>query len=114
MPLMSARAGVDQGDLSDAFLSRVRTCRQPGGGYERSRPRCVRQYRRSGFPQQRMAQLPQPFMRRDKRILGPPLSSRRKIGRSVGHELQHVEQLRRDLDLVLIAGMVERDQDLVG
>jgi hypothetical protein len=38
----------------------------------------------------------------------------RQTGRPLGHEFQHVQQLPGDLDIPLVAGVVERDQDFVG
>jgi hypothetical protein len=59
-------------------------------------------------------QLPQPLMGGDQAFLGPALSSGRQIRRPVNHELQHGQQFRRDLDVCLVACVMEGDEDLVG
>jgi hypothetical protein len=61
----------------------------------------------------RMAQMPQPFVSRDKAFHIPParsIGSQRPTGQ---HHLQNMKKLFRDLEIRLIAGVMERDQDFI-
>jgi hypothetical protein len=61
-----------------------------------------------------MQDVPKPLMGRDKAFLNPAFPSDSGIRRPVDHELQHIQQFRRDLDIPLVACMMKRDEDLVG
>jgi hypothetical protein len=58
--------------------------------------------------------MPKPFMSGDQAFFGAAISAVWQTGRSVRHELQNIEQLFGDVDLPLIAGVMEGDQDFVG
>jgi hypothetical protein len=62
----------------------------------------------------RVLYVPQPFMRCHKAFLGAALSTTWPSRWPPHHELQHVQQAPRRLDITPIAGVVERDQHMVG
>jgi hypothetical protein len=61
-----------------------------------------------------MSYVPKPFMGRDQTFLGTAIPPGREVGRSPDHEIQDTQQLPGGLDIPLVAGMVKRNQDLVG
>jgi hypothetical protein len=58
-----------------------------------------------------VAQMPEPFMRRDQGFDVPPAIGRGRQPRQ--HRLQQMEQLLRDLELSLVAGMMEGYHDFI-
>lgn len=62
----------------------------------------------------RMTQVPQPLMRGDKAFHIAPTSAVRRQGTARQHHFKNVEQLLRHLKIALVAGVMERDENLVG
>jgi hypothetical protein len=58
-------------------------------------------------------QQPKPLMSRNQGVLEAALPAS-LAPRSLIHELQYVQQVLRDLDVSLVACMMEGDEDLVG
>jgi hypothetical protein len=61
-----------------------------------------------------MPYLPKPLISGDQAFFAPAISAVWQTDRSVHHEFQDLEQLFCGLDIPLIAGVVEGDQDFVG
>jgi hypothetical protein len=61
-----------------------------------------------------MPQLPKALMSGDQAFPGAAIGPGREGGRSLDHELQQVQQLSRDLNVRLVACVMEGDEDLIG
>src|SRR4051794_6920581 len=60
-----------------------------------------------------MPQMPEPLMRGNEALHVAPSGAVRRQRPARQHHLQNVQQLLGHLEIRLVAGMVERDQDLV-
>ena len=58
--------------------------------------------------------MPKPFMGGDQTFLGTAIPPDGEVGRSLGHEIQDTQHLPGGLDIPLVAGMMKRDEDLIG
>jgi hypothetical protein len=56
-----------------------------------------------------MPQQPKSLMGRNQAFRSPPLAARRKVRIPADYELQHIQQLPCNLDLALVAGVMECD-----
>jgi hypothetical protein len=64
-----------------------------------------------------MSKVPEPLVRCDQRVLVPsPLAAAQRARSPLGcnHCLQDLQKTLRDLEIRLVAGLMEGDQDLVG
>ena len=61
-----------------------------------------------------MPYLPKPFVGGNQAFPVPAIEADWKIGHPHGHEIQDVEHLPGNLDVLLVAGVMEGDQDFVG
>jgi hypothetical protein len=60
-----------------------------------------------------MAEMPKALVRGDEALHIAPSSDIRRLGSPRQHHLQHAQKLLGNLQIRLIAGVVEGDQDLV-
>jgi hypothetical protein len=115
----AARSGCDPDEIASVALFLASDSSFVPGGPEFAGRNCSQGLERPPLPifttlRRGMPYVPKPFVGGNQAFPVPAIEPDRKIGHPHSHEIEDVEHLPGSLDVLLVAGLMEDDQDSVG